>query len=75
MVQNRIVYRICLGKPERSRLIDSDISEDNIKQDLKQIGLEAVGLDLAEPVKVQMAGWCEQGSRYSGFTKCGKFLV
>jgi hypothetical protein len=60
ILSSRSVYMILVGKPEGNRLeILRRRWEDNIKIDLKEMGLGECGLDSCGSGKGQVAGCCE----------------
>ena len=73
MGDERVVYRILVGKPEGRRPLGRPRRRwvDNIKMDLQEVGC---GLDWTGPGKRQVADACECGNETSGSVKCGEFL-
>jgi hypothetical protein len=73
MVLRRGAYRVWLGKPEGRRpLVRSSLRwEDNIKMDLREVGL-GHGLDRSGSGYGKVTCCCECGNETSGCMKCEK---
>jgi hypothetical protein len=75
MGEERGVYRVLVGKPERKRPLGRPRRrwEDNIRMDLQELGCGGMDwIGLAQDR--QVAGNCECGNELSGSIKCGEFL-
>jgi hypothetical protein len=68
MGEERIVYKVLVGKPEGKRPLGRPRRrwEDGIRMDLREIGLEVCGLDLTVSGQGPVSGCCECGDEPSG---------
>jgi hypothetical protein len=68
MGEGRGVYRVLVGRPEGKRSLGRPRcrSEDNIKMDLTEIGIDGEKLDSAGSGSGPVAGLCEHGNEPSG---------
>jgi hypothetical protein len=66
--EGRGIYRILVGRPEGKRLLGRPRRrwEDNIKMDLKEIGIVGVNWIQLAQGRVQWRGFCEYGNETSG---------
>jgi hypothetical protein len=73
--EERKVYRVLVGKPERRRLLGRPRLrwEDGVRMDLRAIGLGGGGLDSTGSGQGPVAGCCECGDEPSGF--CATELI
>jgi hypothetical protein len=67
MGEGKGVYRVLVGKPEGKRPLGRPRRrlEDNIKLDLREIGIDGGQLDSAGSGQGPIAGFCEYGNEPS----------
>jgi hypothetical protein len=78
MMEGRGVYRVLVGRPERKRALGKHRRrwEDNIKLDLREIGIDGDELDSAGSGQGPVTGFCEHGNEPSSYIKkAGYFLI
>jgi hypothetical protein len=75
MGEERKVYKVLVGKPEGKRLLGRPRCrwEDDIRMDLREIGLGGCGLDSTVSGQGLVAGCCECGDESLG--SCATELV
>jgi hypothetical protein len=75
MGEERKVYKVLVGKPEGKRPLGKPRRrwEDEIRMDLREIGLGGCGLDSTGSGQEPLAGCCECGGEPSG--SCATELV
>jgi hypothetical protein len=71
MGEGRGVYRVLVGMPQRKRPLGRPRRrlEDNIKMDLREIGIDVANWIRLAQDGVPLAGFCEHGNETSGSIK------
>jgi hypothetical protein len=77
MEEGRIVYRVLVGRPERKRPPGRHRRrwEDNIKMDLREIGIDGANWIRLAHDRVPVAGFCQHGNEPSGSIKKAGYCV
>jgi hypothetical protein len=75
MGEGRGVYRVLVGRPEGKRPLGRPRRrwENNMKLDLREIGIDGANCIQLAQDKGPMAGFCEHGDEPSGSIKKGFF--
>jgi hypothetical protein len=68
MGEGRRVYRVLVVRPEGKRPLGRPRRrwEDNIKMDLREIGIDGANLIRLDQDRVRWRGFCEHGNETSG---------